>query len=319
MAAESKNHKILIVDDMAENIRILNEILKSDYMVIFAMTGKKALDLAISQKPDLILLDVMMPELNGYEVCAELKGNPVTSEIPIIFISAMHEVEDETKGLNLGAVDYIVKPVSPSIVNARVKNHLKLQQTIRDLKAANKKIEEQRDDLEKTLEQVSYLSRTDMLTGLSNRRDILEKIDDETSRGKRTKNSFSIIIMDIDNFKFINDRYGHDCGDFVLRRIADILKSLSRAHDTPSRWGGEEFLILLPDTDSAGAQIHAERIRVELEKLNLEYNTYQLWVTATFGVAGHNKLFLFDKTLKIADTALYEGKAGGKNCVVVGR
>jgi diguanylate cyclase (GGDEF)-like protein len=173
-----------------------------------------------------------------------------------------------------------------------------------------------RNKLESTHEQLKEIARTDPLTGLSNRRDIIEKIEYEQIRFERSKNPFVIIIGDLDFFKSINDRYGHDCGDYVLKEVAQIMRSTIRKQDIVSRWGGEEFLLLLPETPIEGGKVAAEKVRKKIEKSNLKYNNDLLSVTITFGVSVYNSVMDIDDCIKKADQALYNGKHKGRNCVV---
>ena len=170
--------------------------------------------------------------------------------------------------------------------------------------------------LKSTHEQLKEIARTDPLTNLSNRRDIIEKIEYEQIRFERSKKSFVIIIGDLDFFKSINDRYGHDCGDYVLKEVAQIMRSTIRRQDIVSRWGGEEFLFLLPETPFEGGKIAAEKIRKKIENSDLKYNNDILSVTITFGVSIYNRVMDIDECIKKADQALYQGKNKGRNCVV---
>ena len=227
---EPARQTVLIVDDAPANIEVLSEALSDEYEVLFATSGQDALDVAAEQHPDLILLDVMMPEMDGYEVCTRLKGDTKTQTIPIIFVTAMDHEEEETKGLNVGAIDYLAKPIRPAIVRARVRNHLELKRY--------------RDNLE-------CLSSTDGLTGIANRRRFDEFLDREWLRARRCQTPLSLILMDIDLFKGYNDHYGHLAGDDCLRHLArEMTACLRRPTDLVARYGGEEFACLLPDTDA---------------------------------------------------------------------
>lgn len=210
--------KLLIVDDAPINIQLLNDVLKDDVRVFFATNGSDALKIASTTIPDLILLDIMMPEMDGYEVCRKLKTDPLLRDIPVIFITAKSQQEDEATGLELGAVDYITKPFSPGIVRLRVRNHLELKR--------------QRDLL-------GRLSFLDGLTGLPNRRGFDEFLSREWRRAVRNKSHISIVMIDIDKFKDYNDSYGHLAGDDCLKKVAAILEnSLDRAADFVARYGG---------------------------------------------------------------------------------
>ena len=241
---------VLIVDDMATNIEILDSVLNGEYEVLFATNGRDALEIAKQQVPDLILLDVIMPEMDGYKVCSELKCNEKTRDIPVIFVTANNQEEDESRGFEEGVVDYITKPVRPSIVKARVRIHL-------ELKA-------HRDYLK-------VLSTIDELTRVANRRKFDEQLENEWRRSRRNQSPLSLIMMDIDFFKNFNDHYGHIAGDECLRKLAmGISEVCKRPADLFARYGGEEFVILLPETDSTGASFIARLVQ---DKIRVHQNS----------------------------------------------
>ncbi len=219
---------VLVVDDDVTNIMMLAQLLQTDYDVIFATGGAQALELAASALPDLILLDVVMPGLDGYAVCAHLKADPLTTHIPVIFLTGLEEDDTESRCLEIGAVDYVTKPFNAAVVRSRVRNHVELKQM--------------RDAL---LEQAA----TDVLTGLANRRRFDEALATECQRLSRTRATLALIMIDVDHFKLFNDKYGHVGGDDCLRALADALRaSMSRAPDLAARYGGEEFACILPET-----------------------------------------------------------------------
>ncbi len=297
---EAIKQKILITDDIPANITVLGEVLREEYEIIIATNGEKALEIAASEdSPDLILLDIMMPGMDGYEVCRRLKEDEKTIGIPVIFITAKNEIDDETRGLDLGAVDYITKPFQIPIVKARVRTHLELKR---------------KNDI---LENIAAL---DGLTGIPNRRQFDETVQREWLRCLRQGVPLSLIMMDIDFFKKYNDAYGHTAGDECLRRVALALKSsVRRAADLMARYGGEEFAAILPDTHSEGAAFVAERIRssVESEGIPHEYSEVADHVTLSVGAA--TKIPQMDSTaseiIEAADKMLYEAKDGGRNSV----
>ena len=292
---------ILVVDDSPENLQVISAVLKQDYRVKVAINGERALALATAaEPPDLILLDVMMPGMDGYEVCSRLKQNPVTARIPVLFVSSRDEEEDEARGLSLGAIDYIVKPIRPSIVQARVRNHIELKRS-RDL-----------------LEQ---LTTQDHLTGISNRRRFDDSLAQEWQRAAREQTPLSLIAIDIDHFKAYNDHYGHPQGDQCLIQVARALATcVTRPTDLVARCGGEEFAGLLPSTDSTGAARLAGQMRAAIEAEGLEHarSPTHPHVTISLGVATmvpqteESAQLLVD----LADAALYEAKGVGRNAFV---
>jgi diguanylate cyclase (GGDEF)-like protein len=291
---------LLIVDDTPENIKILMETLKSDYKIIFATSGEKAIELLGSKGnlPDLILLDIKMPGIDGYDVCKWLKNNDNTRNIPVIFVTASSEVSDESKGFRLGAVDYITKPFHPPIIKARVNAHINLK-----IKS---------DMLEK-------LASRDALTDLYNRRKFDEMIKKEWNRAQRNHSLLSVLMIDIDKFKQYNDNYGHATGDKCLKDIANALKTgLKRANDFVARYGGEEFIIILPDIDSQAAQQVGSSIIDAVESLDIrhEHSDVAGHVTISMGIATTRPSIDKNECLnivEIADQLLYMAKEAGRN------
>jgi len=266
---------------------------------------------------DLILLDIMMPDIDGYEVCRQLKKDESVKNIPVIFLSALNDVSAKVKGFKIGAVDYISKPFQIQEVLARVKTHLLLQTQQQllstkntELKIKNKLIEEQASKLE-------TMVRKDFLTGISNRRDFLEKSKIEENRFYRTQKKFSIVMIDIDKFKTVNDTFGHECGDNVLIAVSQELTKVLRKHDIVARWGGEEFICLLVDTEVDSARIVSEKIRKTMENYQYRYGDTPFSVTVTIGVCLFDGSFSIEECIRRADKALYEGKEMGRNQVVI--
>ncbi len=295
----SLKQTILIVDDVPMNIKILGDALRSNYTVRFATNGEKALKIAMSSSPpDLILLDIMMPGMmDGYAVCRALKADKQTQNIPIIFITAMSQEEDETKGLELGAVDYIIKPFSLPIVKVRVKTHLELKR--------------HRDMLE-------HLSMLDGLTGIPNRRRFDECLEMEWKRAEREASYLSLIMIDIDHFKAFNDNYGHQAGDDCLKMVATTLvNSVKRAADCVARYGGEEFACILPVTDIQGAAQVGESMRQDIELLRIDHASSEVANHVTISLGAASIIPVRDKSrlslLEAADQCLYQAKEEGRN------
>ncbi len=299
MSKAMKRQNILIVDDLRTNALALAGILKTDWDIQTALDGPAALEMAGGDSaPDIILLDIKMPGMDGYEVCRRLKQSPETRDIPVIFITAMDGQEDEAFGLELGAVDYITKPINAPIVKARVKNHLALQQARAELALKNIELEQ--------------LAARDKLTGLYNRRKLDESFAVEVSRAARYGRPLSVILLDIDYFKDVNDTHGHPVGDAVLIETSERLREALRTSDIPGRWGGEEFLIICPETNLKTAVQLAERLRQNYAAR--EFPSAGC-LTASFGVAAHHKGRSTEDILLSADEALYLAKNGGRNRV----
>ena len=289
---------ILIVDDTVTNLDILSELL-SDYDVIEATNGKDALDIVEEDDIDLILLDIMMPEMDGFEVCKKLKENVETKNIPIIFITAKTDETSIVQAYDIGGADYVTKPFLPKELLSRVKKELQIQDMMAELK---------------------LLASTDPMTKLYNRR-YFSKISEHTlDLAKREKKDLSIIMLDIDKFKNVNDTYGHNVGDEVIIHLANEMRKHQRESDISARFGGEEFVILLPNTDSEGAKIVAQKLRESVENAKIVYDgTNTLSYTISLGVSqiDLSKNQTIEDGLKESDDALYEAKETGRNKVCV--
>ncbi len=299
--SESKElRSVLIVDDVPVNIQVLAEALRADYRVRIAVNGPKALAIAASDDPpDIILLDVMMPEMDGYEVCRRLKNAPETKDIPVIFVTAKSSSEDEALGLNLGAVDYIAKPFSIPVVKARVRTQVQLK--IRT-------------------EMLEKLALVDGLTGIANRRSFDQSLEHEWKRASRNALPISVVMIDIDHFKHYNDNYGHGAGDICLQQVAGALGSvIQRPADLVARYGGEEFAALLPETDAQGAGRIASAMREAVSNLKLPHAHSPVADHITVSL-GHATGFVQGDAsprslVDAADGALYKAKESGRNRV----
>ncbi len=296
---EEEKQRILLVDDYPGNLDALTMVLEEFYDVTTATNGKDALALALNEPFDLIMLDVMMPEMDGYEVCRQLMKHEGTNEIPVIFVTGKAQIQDEARGLGLGAVDYISKPYSLAVVLARVRNHMATARSKKQLKS------------------FSYI---DGLTGLPNRRQFDEVLQKEWQRAIREQRDISVILIDVDNFKPYNDFYGHIAGDECLHEIARALGSCRRrASDFVGRYGGEEFVAILPNTNADGALHMAEEMLESVRALKIPHqrNPHDGIVTVSVGSAtcaptvDHTAKWLLSK----ADKLLYSAKQKGRNQV----
>ncbi len=296
--------RVLIVDDARENVRILASILKDVASVSFSLGGQDALTKASETLPDLILLDIEMPDMNGHEVITRLKGDPRTALIPVIFVTSHADVEDEEAGLRLGAIDYITKPFNPSIVRVRVRNQLMLRAYAKQLEGMNVELER--------------LATTDSLTGLANRRAFRERMTQELRRLDRYGGEACLMMMDLDHFKTVNDSYGHDAGDAVLREVSQRIASQLRETDTFGRLGGEEFAVLAAGIPVAQGAMVAERVLNIVREAPVVWNGLEIAVTTSIGMtplrAGDGSI---DAALARADQALYASKNAGRDRVEV--
>jgi diguanylate cyclase (GGDEF)-like protein len=292
---------ILIVDDTPTNIQLLAEALAANYKIRFATSGAKALELLENtEKPDLILLDVMMPGMDGYEVCRHIKENVALRDIPVIFVTAKNETASQEHGFNVGGVDYITKPFDIALVRARVRTHVNLKW---------------RTDL---LEELAHM---DGLTGIANRRKFNDVLEFEWKRAIRSQTPLTLLMLDVDHFKQYNDCYGHGAGDECLRLVAATLAAaLPRTGDLAARYGGEEFAAILPGCDRDGAAEVAERLRslIEARRIAHARSTTADHVTASIGSCTLQPMLdgMPDELVQRADQALYRAKAAGRNRVV---
>jgi diguanylate cyclase (GGDEF)-like protein len=294
MAADGR---ILVVDDALENIQMLHAVLQDEHEVLFATDGPRALEIARTQHPDLILMDAVMPGMDGYAVCRELFAAPETSDIPVIFVTALTSPEDETRALDAGAADFISKPANAAVVRARVRTQLTVKR--------------QRDALR-------ALILTDALTGVANRRAFDERLEMEWRRCGRNLLAVSLLMVDIDHFKLYNDHYGHPAGDAALVQVAAAMRrAAGRSQDLVARYGGEEFVILLPQLGAQGATGVARRLMHELELLNLPHAASPTGpqLTVSIGIASMvpGEQSTPADLIQVADALLYQAKAGGRN------
>ena len=298
MVASNHCSRILIVDDTPKNIQVLGTILRQEgYQINIAQDGSRAIHMAEKVSPDLILLDVMMPDMDGYETSLKLKQSPETKDIPIIFLTARKEPEDIIKGFEVGGLDYISKPFNSIELLARIRTHLDLWHKTRQLQS---------------------IAEKDGLTMIANRRRFDAFFDLEWRRSNRDKTPVTIVMIDIDFFKAYNDYYGHLQGDECLKQIAKVIDiNCRRPADIAARYGGEEFAVILGNTDQKGGIQLAEKIRRKIEGLGIphEKSVISDYVTISLGIATMipSNEDRSDQLIKRADEQLYRAKELGRN------
>ncbi len=292
------SNSLLVIDDSQDIHRLVKiRLSKEKFQIVSAFDGLTGLAAARELTPSAILLDVDLPDRDGFSVCADLKSDPMTMNIPVIFLTGATATEEKVRGLEMGAIDYVTKPFDSFELIARVRSALRTSYL---------------------LELLSKKAMIDGLTGLWNRTYLDSQIFHQLTAARRQETPLACIMADIDHFKSINDTYGHNCGDEILREVAKVLTDCSRAEDIVCRYGGEEFTILLPNTTLENAQYSAERLRSEIENLVIRYRTSLIQITCSFGVADL-RASAPPSIVELADEALYEAKRAGRNQVIVHR
>jgi len=288
--------KVLIIDDSPEAIAVARARLtkEENLTVLCADGGRSGLEMLKAEKPDLILLDVDMPDISGFDLCRTIKSDLELCMIPIIFLTGSSNAEDKVRGLDLGAVDYISKPFDAFELRARVRAALRTKH-FQDLL-------------------IEY-AHIDPLTSLPNRRALQERLAQEWDRILRHGGRLSFIMVDLDHFKRINDAYGHSIGDRVLQEVARVLQGQCRKIDLPTRYGGEEFAIVVPGAASLDAARLAERCRGDIEKVAVKAGDATAGITASFGVSDSDGVGSTDAMIELADRALFQAKESGRNTV----
>jgi two-component system, cell cycle response regulator len=298
--------RILVVDDNQDNIEIIATRLRfRGYEILEASDGEQALGLVRETAPDLILLDVMLPDIDGYEISRRIKGAEDLPFIPIILVTARDSTQDKVAGLDAGADDYLTKPINFPELEARVRSMLRIKRLQDELAEKNLELER--------------LSISDGLTGLYNHRHIHGLLAEEYERVSRTHDCMSVAMFDLDRFKQVNDTYGHQAGDRVLVELADILRETARDIDRLGRYGGEEFMALLPETCLEDAAVFVERVRREVARRRFDIGRDEpLRMTLSAGVATypHEMIDSVETLVRLADEALYAAKAGGRDRIV---
>jgi diguanylate cyclase (GGDEF)-like protein len=301
---------LLIEDNPLQGESTVAALSDRGFEVAWAQTGAAGLRLATERTPDCIILDVQLPDIDGYSVCRFLAARELTREIPVIFLTTKGQVEDKIRGLETGATDYLAKPFDTGELEARIHSCIrtrKLQQEVRD----------KNRQLEDLLGRFRILASTDELTGLFNRRRFFEELEREFQRHRRYGSALSLMMLDIDHFKRINDTLGHQAGDIVLREVAQLLAASVRRTDTVGRYGGEEFASLLPETRRDEAIEVAERFRAIVEARAFQYGEQRVTVTVSIGISIAGEATDTEGALiRAADDALYRAKSEGRNRVV---
>lgn len=298
--------KILIIDDSRLITQFGKGILTGrGHEVLTADSGESGLEAALRDRPDLILLDVILPQMDGYQICQQLKSNAQSQDIPVIMLTSKAEPADKIKGLELGAVDYVTKPFDAGELIARVNTHLRMKELYEALQEKNRQLQE--------------MVNRDGLTDLFNHRFFHEHLVREMDRARRYGGVVSCIIADIDFFKKVNDNYGHQAGDTILKEVAGILQKGIRDSDLAARYGGEEFALVLLQTELPTAFLICERIRTQIAARPFLSVDAPLYITASFGVASYPVVGIKEERdlVAAADQALYQAKKGGRNQVVL--
>lgn len=299
--------RILVVDDNRDNVEIIATRLRfRGYEIDEASDGIRALEQVRKAPPDLILLDVMLPDIDGYEISRRIKGDDKLPFIPIILVTARDTTQDKVAGLDAGADDYLTKPINFPELEARVRSMLRIKKLQDEIELKNRELER--------------VSITDGLTGLFNHRHIHSLLHEEFERADRTGERLTVAMFDLDRFKSVNDTYGHQAGDRVLEQLADILRESAREIDRLGRYGGEEFMALLPDTGIEDGEVFVERVRREVARrpFQIGENREPLRMTTSAGVATypHQRIKDPETLVRLADEALYAAKSSGRNRVV---
>jgi two-component system, cell cycle response regulator len=309
---DERIERILVVDDHPDNVEIINARLSSrGFHIETASNGAEALELVQANPPQLILLDVMMPLMDGYEVSRRIKSDETLPYIPIILVTARDSTQDKVDGLDAGADDYITKPINFPELEARVRSMLRIKRLQDELDSKNRELE----DVNKRLRKLSI---TDGLTELFNHRHVHELLHEEYERSKRSGDAMAVAMLDLDRFKQVNDTYGHPTGDVILYETARILRETAREIDMVGRYGGEEFIVILPGSDEDAAAQFAERVRVAIAEHIFRDEETEVQMTMSGGVASypHDDGDDPDLLIKRADEALYHAKNSGRDRII---
>ncbi|HEY9625964.1 MAG TPA: diguanylate cyclase [Coleofasciculaceae cyanobacterium] len=300
---------ILIVDDTPDNLRLLTQILESQgYLVRKALNGKMALQGVHRHPPDLILLDITMPEMDGYEVCQQFKASEATANIPIIFISALDRIDDKARAFEIGGQDYITKPFQELEVLMRVKNQLLIQQQYQQLTQQNQRLEQEIVERLKAEAKVRQLSLTDDLTQLHNRRGFFLLANQQLKIARRTQSPCYLLFADVDGLKQINDTLGHAIGDQVITDASQLLTQTFRDADIVARLGGDEFVVLIPTGSDKKNNFHL-RLQANIDCFNQEFDRpYQLSMSMGVQLCAVTDNISLEHLIAHADKLMYDHK-----------
>lgn len=310
--AGMKANLLIVEDSEAQGKELKAKLEGLGYAVAWVKTGIEALKACNRARPDLVLLDVVLDDMDGYSVCRWLKLHENTRDIPVIMTTVRGAVSDKVEGLQVGADDYLAKPLEDRELEARIYAALRTQAARLELKKRNLQLEEM-------LHSAESLAITDSLTGLFNRRRFCDVARREFAITVRYGHPLSCVMVDLDHFKLINDSHGHAAGDTVLRDVAQALCQNLREVDVACRYGGEEFAILLPHTSKENGRVVAERMAQRIRRLSCDFDGKTITVTASFGVASASDVASgnWEDLIRAADTALYQAKRGGRNQIRV--
>ncbi len=287
---ENKQSTILIVEDIEINVLVLQELLQNDYNIVCASSGEEAMLKAHHIPIDLVLLDIALPDFDGYEVCRRLKADDLTNDIPVLFLTASYDEQSIEKAFDVGGVDYITKPYMVKELKARIKTHITLSASMKKL---------------------DFLANVDSMTGIYNRRKFFYLAEE---RFEKTKENLYSVMIDIDKFKAINDKYGHQVGDEVIKNVANIISSLIPKNTIFGRLGGEEFALVINMHDEKELFNLIEKIRDDISKAQIEVDGAIVSVTISAGISAYEEKYqTIDQFLSDADSALYEAKGKGRN------
>lgn len=306
--------RILIVDDVPANLELLKGHLAAEgYQVLVAHSGQEALEVVEREVPDLVLLDVVMPHMDGFEVCRRLKASTATYFVPVIMVTALDEVEYKVLGMRAGADDFVTKPFNKTELLVRIKSLLRI-------KHLHEQLEHKIRELEEAQAQLREMAITDGLTGLYNYRYFKEQLSHEVDRAARHHECFSLIMLDIDHFKHYNDTHGHLAGDEVLKALARLLRDNVRKIDVAARYGGEEFALILVQTPKQASGVVARKLQALVEEFPFAHREEQPQgrLTISMGVATYPEdASSAEELIAVADRRLYRAKAQGRNRVIM--